>query len=136
MALLIYIKLQMVTVCSSTLLEQSTPLNYCGSLVAAFADTLHGSYLAGTMAGKIGKKLFDVDKKVNRRANWYEQARTQYRLRMRRQFLGSRGVMFWNRLSVMMSTLASQTKSNILKDQNVGAMDAVTTLYLFQVLQF
>lgn len=132
-ALLIYMKLQVVTVCSSTLLEHSTPMNYCGSLLAAFADILHGSYLAGTMEGKIGKKMFGVDKKVDTRANWYEQARTQYRLGMRRHFLGS---LFWNRLSVMMSTLARQTKSNVLKDQNTGAMDAVTTLYFFQVLQF
>ena len=42
--------------------------------------------------------------------------------------------MFWNRLSVMMSTLARQTKSSVLKDQNVGAKDAVATLYIFQVL--
>lgn len=47
-ALLIYLKLQMVTVFLSALLQQSTPLNYCGSLVAAFAATLHGAYLAGT----------------------------------------------------------------------------------------
>lgn len=63
-ALLVYIKLQMVTVCLSTLLEQSIPLNYCGSLAAAFAATLHGAYLAGTMARKIGKKMFGVDKKL------------------------------------------------------------------------
>lgn len=52
---------------------------------------------------------------------------------MRRQFLGSRRVMFWNRLSVMF-ILARQTKSSVLKDENVGAKDAVTTLYIFQVL--
>lgn len=47
-ALLIYLKLQMVTVFLSALLQQSTPLNYCESFVAAFAATLHGAYLAGT----------------------------------------------------------------------------------------
>lgn len=68
------------------------------------------------------------------RANWYEQTRTKYRLGMRRQFLDSRGVMFWNRLSVMISTLARQTKTSGLKDQNVGAKDALSILYIFQVL--
>lgn len=42
--------------------------------------------------------------KVDTRANWYEQARKKYRLGMRRQLLGSRGVMFWNKLSMMMPT--------------------------------
>lgn len=62
--LLTYIKFQMVTVCLSALLEQSTPLNYCGSLVAAFAPTLHGAYLPGTVVGKTGKKMFGIDKKL------------------------------------------------------------------------
>jgi len=42
--------------------------------------------------------------------------------------------MFWNRLSVMMSTLPRQTKTSGLKDQNGGAKDAVSTPYILQVL--
>lgn len=53
---------------------------------------------------------------------------------MRRQFLDSRGVMFWNGLSVMMSILERQTKSVGLKDQNVGAKSALATLHIFQAL--
>lgn len=59
----------MVTICLSALLEQNTPLNCCAYLVA----TVGGVYLAGTMAEKLGDKMFDVDK-ADTRANWQEQA--------------------------------------------------------------
>lgn len=93
MALFMYIKFQMVTACGSTLLEQSTLLNCCESLEAAFAVTLCGEYLAGNMRGKLTKKRSDADKKLTQE-NWYEQARIKHRLGIRRQFLRSRGAMF------------------------------------------
>ena len=37
--------------------------------VAGFAATLHGAHLAGTVAGKTGKKIFGVDKKLTQEQN-------------------------------------------------------------------
>lgn len=65
-----YKELQMVTIRLGAFLEQSIPQNYCGSLVAAFDATFHGTYLAGSMAGNMGKKMFGVDKNLTSR---YEQ---------------------------------------------------------------
>lgn len=106
------------------------PLNHCRSFVGTFSATLHGTYLSGTTAGKIHKRMFGVDT----RANWCKQSRTKYRVGMRRQFVCTREVMFWCRLSVVMPALARQTKSRVLKDQNVSGKGTVAILHVFQVL--